>query len=366
MRSSGGQHYVGLDHLRALAAFLVFERHFLHTREGLTYPMSPGESVDLWAFPLGLLYEGYAGVALFMTLSGYLFAKLLDGKTINFSAFLFNRALRLAPLLVLVMLVYGVRDYIHGRDLIAYAERLLLGFVMPTWPSGGWSIAVELHFYLLLPLLLWLSRRGVSWPTLLIVGALSLRAAVWSATGEVQSASYWTILGRLDQFVGGMLAYQLRRHFAGDHIRALVVLSLFALHYWWFGYLGGFHGMPSYPSPTPLWIFMPTIDAIGWGVLIAWYDGSFRPRASGVSGVLARIGECSYSIYLWHFFFVFAAARYVNDNLISFNSVYAGMAVAALLFVCFVPFAWASYVLFERPFLSLRRRYQRASTASSG
>ena len=36
MQSSTGQYFVGLDHLRALAAFLVFTWHFYHVDDGQT------------------------------------------------------------------------------------------------------------------------------------------------------------------------------------------------------------------------------------------------------------------------------------------------------------------------------------------
>jgi len=34
MRSTTGQHFIGLDHVRAVAAFLVFAWHFSHTNSG--------------------------------------------------------------------------------------------------------------------------------------------------------------------------------------------------------------------------------------------------------------------------------------------------------------------------------------------
>jgi peptidoglycan/LPS O-acetylase OafA/YrhL len=82
MRSSSGAHYIALDHIRALAAFLVVTWHFLHT-------FIPYEYVPP-VFLLSLLDEGHTGVALFMTFSGYLFAKLLEGRPIIYTALSIN------------------------------------------------------------------------------------------------------------------------------------------------------------------------------------------------------------------------------------------------------------------------------------
>lgn len=98
MRSSTGQHFIALDHLRALAAFLVVAWHFLHFSDGtpVTFEGAPA------AFPLALANEGHIGVALFMVLSGYLFAKLLDGKAIDYPTFFWNRFIHLAPMKLIV------------------------------------------------------------------------------------------------------------------------------------------------------------------------------------------------------------------------------------------------------------------------
>ncbi len=94
MKSSSGKYFIGLDHVRAVAAFIVFTWHFIHVNNGQLAPPP--------TFPLSLLTEGHTGVALFMVLSGYLFAKLLDGKNIVYTSFFWNRFLRLAPLLLIV------------------------------------------------------------------------------------------------------------------------------------------------------------------------------------------------------------------------------------------------------------------------
>ena len=92
MKSSSGQYFQSLDHVRAIAVFTIFVWHFIHFDNGqLASPL---------VFPFSFFTEGHTGVAIFMTLSGYLFAKLLDGKRFNYFAFLRNRFLRLAPLLI--------------------------------------------------------------------------------------------------------------------------------------------------------------------------------------------------------------------------------------------------------------------------
>ncbi|MCV6602948.1 MAG: acyltransferase family protein, partial [Cohaesibacter sp.] len=152
MKSSSGQYYQTLDQVRALAAFLVFCWHFFHFKEG--------QFSDPLLLPLSFLTEGHTGVAIFMVLSGYLFAKLLDGKKVIWRYFLWNRLIRLAPLLLLVFAIIGIREIYHGASIAAYLQTLISGLVLPVWPNGGWSIAVELHFYLLLPVILSLSRQS--------------------------------------------------------------------------------------------------------------------------------------------------------------------------------------------------------------
>ncbi|MEC8989971.1 MAG: acyltransferase family protein, partial [Candidatus Latescibacterota bacterium] len=84
MRSSSGDYYVALDHVRTLATFMVFTWHFIHTNSMVSPEFVP-------RIPLSLLNGEHTGVALFMTLSGYLFAKLLDGRRIHYRAFIWNR-----------------------------------------------------------------------------------------------------------------------------------------------------------------------------------------------------------------------------------------------------------------------------------
>ncbi|HYK51132.1 MAG TPA: acyltransferase, partial [Terriglobales bacterium] len=286
MRSSTGAYYVGLDHLRALAALLVFEWHFIHAQA------VPFEYVPSF-FPAAIIDEGHCGVALFMCLSGYLFAKLLDGKRINYSGFLWNRLVRLAPLLVFVILIAGLA--LHRDDMLEYSKSILEGVILPTLPNGGWSITAEAHFYIALPWILLLLRRNAAQVALIVLAAILLRTGFYLYRGEVQTLAYWTIVGRIDQFVLGVLAFNLRAHLEKRHILMFLIFISFAAFYWYFDALGGFYNSPSYPSPYPLWIVMPTIEALFFSSLIAYYDTSFAFHDRGLSGLVAKVGTYSYS-----------------------------------------------------------------------
>jgi peptidoglycan/LPS O-acetylase OafA/YrhL len=353
MRSSSGEYFIALDHVRAVAAFLVVTWHFTHAATG--YPI-PFEFVPA-VFPLALLDEGHTGVALFMTLSGYLFAKLLDGRKISFSAFLRNRALRLLPLLLLVIALVGIQTVAGGGNAIAYLVRIAQGVALPTLPNGGWSITAEFHFYALLPFFLALLRRARGLLAWVLLIAILTRIVIYLAAGEVQSLAYWTIVGRIDQFLLGMLAWHYRSLFIGRHAFALASLLAFAVFYWYFDAAGGFYKFPSYPSSSPLWIVLPTIEGFAYAIAIAYYDNSFAHSSGRISRFFGLMGTYSYSIYLLHFFFVFRAARFVHEKVMPISDFYAACLWSGVFFLLLMPLGYLSYRFIEEPFLRLRRRY---------
>ncbi|HKX26582.1 MAG TPA: acyltransferase [Blastocatellia bacterium] len=358
MRSSSGKHFIALDHVRALAASIVFAWHFTHASNGYPVPFNYTPAL----FPFSILDEGHMGVALFMTLSGYLFAKLLDGKSINYKAFIWNRVLRIFPLLMVVIVIAGIINIRNGQSLSSYVDALAKGFYLPTLPNGGWSIMVECHYYVILPLLLWMQIKSKLWPLPIIVGSIALRWYLYHGSGEIQSLAYWTIVGRIDQFVLGMLAYQLRHRFARRHLIAVGTIVAFMLIYWYFDFLGGFYLNRSYPW---LWIILPTIEGIASAISIAWYDNSFTHSTSGVSKFIGRLGEYSYSIYLLHFFVVFDLARYVNEQIMKISNFYVACLWSFFCFVLMVIPGYLSFRLIEAPFLKLRRSYVKGAHRES-
>lgn len=358
MRSSSGEHYLALDHIRALAALLVFTWHFTHASTGfpVTFDYSP------FLFPLSLLDEGHTGVALFMTLSGYLFAKLLHGKTINYKAFLWNRAIRLLPLLAVVLLANGAYLVVRGKTtLVDYANTIAEGVIFPSLPNGGWSITVEFHYYLILPLFLYMVRKSKWLPVSIILSSIIVRTLVHVKAGEVQSLAYWTIIGRIDQFALGMLAFQLRSYATKRHGFVAFYLTSFLLFYWYFDAQGGFMAAPSYPSPSRLWIILPTVEGLSYAVGIAWYDTSFSPSNGGFSRYVGYAGAYSYSIYLLHYNVVFRAARFINDHIMDLSNFYLACAWSAVCFLAMIPIGYLSFRFIELPFLKHRKRYVNSS-----
>jgi len=357
VKSSTGKYFIGLDHVRAIAVFMVFSWHFIHVSRG-HLAMPP-------LFPLSLLTEGHVGVSLFMVLSGYLFAKLLDGKRIIYPAFLWNRGLRLVPLLVVVIVLGGVHRSLTGGDITGYMKDVVFGVIQPSLPNGGWSITAEFHFYLVLPLLLYSTRKWRYSLILVLVVALLLRTSLYQKMGQIQVLSYFTIVGRIDQFVFGILAYQFRSIMVGRHALTVFALLSFAVFYWHFDSLGGFYTNPVFPSPSSIWIYMPTAEGLAFAIAVAWYDNSFKHGTGTGSRLVAAIGGYSYSIYLFHFYVVFRLADAIHQHVVDLSNVHMAILMSIPSFLLLVPIGYLSYRFVESPFLKFRVDYIAAREATT-
>ena len=349
MKSSSGDYYLGLDHLRALAVFMVFCWHFVHSHNII--PLDA--SAPLFA-PLTLLSEGYTGVSLFMVLSGYLFARLTDGKQLKFGAFMLNRGLRLLPLLSVVMGLAYVKSLFTGEAL-DLPTRLLQGWFAPSLPQGAWSITVEVHFYLLLPALLWLASKHLTSLLGVVLVAMLARLAVYGAGGDLDYLAYHTMMGRIDQFVLGLLAFHLRDRIKAQHLLWAASAMGFVAFMSFIDHQGSMLGKQ--PALSPWWVVMTTIEGLFYGLTVAWYDTSFRHGTGAVSTFVAWIGRCSYSIYLLHSFVVFKMAQWVDERLFSLSNVHVSLPVAAICFLLFLPVGYLSYRFIELPFLRRRVPY---------
>lgn len=170
-------HLGGLDGLRAIAALSVFGVHFNQIVK-LDFNIGPFE-MGRW------LANGNTGVALFFVLSGFLLSlpfwrhKYAAGTKVDIKSYYFRRLARILPAyylclfgLVAIMLTSGrIPDVsnilLHVVFLYNVDERSILSLNAPFW-----SLAVEMQFYLFLPLLMIVLSR------LSVRGALILLAVL--------------------------------------------------------------------------------------------------------------------------------------------------------------------------------------------
>ncbi|MGF9567398.1 acyltransferase [Neorhizobium sp. BT27B] len=359
MKPKDAPYLTRLDHLRFGAAALVLFWH-LYRYNG-QIPTS-----DVPAFPpVSLLQEGHTGVALFLTLSGYLFWWKCRDKQIEYWAFIRSRVCRIAPLFIFWMVIYF---YLGDVDPVKLTLAIALMLNNGTVPGNGWTIIVEFQFYLLFPFLLIFSRsksnrndKDFRYLFGILALAICVRWSVWLTTGTVQDLAYGTIFGRIDQFIFGMIFSEIAirrpqvfkpwRVLAGTMI--LVVTTVYL-----FDRAGGYFDQGGYPSKSLVWVFWPMVEGICFGLLIASYDRSNIRIPRIVDRFLARLGSYSYSMYLNHHFVIlvaFALATYFDFTPTGIFAVTVFGIVAVLPLLCAV--SAATYHLIEKPFDTLRKPY---------
>lgn len=172
--------------------------------------------------------------------------------------------------------------------------------------------------------------------------------------------AYYTIIGRFDQFLFGIIAFPCRDILRGRHWLTGFVTLAFMAFYWWFDAAGGFFLLDGkYPAASALWIWLPTIQGAIFAWVIAYYDASVALPTGGFSKLLSRIGTYSYSIYLLHPFFVFRMPVFIDRHILPLSNFYVACVASLACFCGMTCVGWASYNFIEKPFLRFRVRYTR-------
>lgn len=352
MQSSSGQHFEKLDHLRFLAALLVLFWHGLHYQNVI-----PTSYVPSLPF-LSLIEEGHTGVSLFMVLSGYIFWQLCRFKKINYSKFIYNRFVRIAPLfLIYTLLMFKVSNTDPVKLFVS-----IFGLLGHSLMGVSWTVIVEFQFYLAFPfILLFIQKYGFRYIFGLLLLALIIRTGFWFTRGNIQDLSYWTIFGRIDQFLIGILTCEAVNRWSNNKKLKIVAIVFFlgcVYGFHLFNKAGGFYDMPSYPSPNPVWIVMPTFEASMWGALVFLYIASRFEFPDNLSKALSWFGTISFSIYFTHLFVIevfFAIAKKIDINISEIWML--GVVILFVLLPTIIGLSSITYLLIEKPFLTFRKKY---------
>jgi peptidoglycan/LPS O-acetylase OafA/YrhL len=373
---------IQLDVLRGVAIIMVLLRH----------TVVPWSKAGVLQYPMLFLWKiGWTGVDLFFVLSGFLiggllFKEILKTDRLDVKRFFIRRGLKIWPPYFVLLALLFIELRFSGnsiRDsLVTLMPNLVhlqnyfdaLTYHGQSWSLRGhtWSLAVEEHFYLALPIFLILLTRG--WRNVKALSAIPIAAIViivactatrcitnWHGPFVLGTYQYPTHLRIDGLFFGVLLAYLYHMKPAmlgriGHHKWPLLLVGLALVLPMGFFEIG---------EHRWVWTIGFTSLYVGYGCILlacvytAPGDGPlgkiiFSLPARG----LAWIGLFSYSIYLWQADLgSIPVRRWIMPHLPKHpTSVYWAMSTSIYLAVTIITGIVMSKLI-EMPVLALRDRF---------
>ncbi|MFA6276973.1 MAG: acyltransferase [Pedobacter sp.] len=330
-----------LDGFRAISIILVVFSHFRFLDD----------------FPEGL--AGFAkqfdvGVTVFFVISGFLITTLLlkeyeKDNTISIKEFYIKRAFRILPVFLLYFLLICCLNYFRNIEItpsnFLHAITFTANFDQnKNWFIGHfWTLSIEEQFYLFWPLTLLFFKRNIklvilfliiySWFVRVVVYKFHLNPSIFlhpffSISDSILIGALTAVLKQENPklFTNKIFRYRYLQ------ILALLIIILFVY--------SSAYGKLAYVSLP----FGNTIIAICIMYIILSY---IYPQNNLIfkflnHRVMVHIGVLSYSIYIWQEFFFTKEALLFNKFPLNIIAIYL--------------ISTASYYLWEKPFLNLRKR----------
>ncbi|AMC35792.1 acyltransferase family protein [Janthinobacterium sp. B9-8] len=338
-----------LEHIRALAALLVFFYHAFHHFYG------SWQSFPSWPL-LAIFTEGHIGVGLFFTLSGYLFMKIAISGNIDYRRFIFNRFLRIFPLFLLVffLAISLGRDKFQPQDLLyLFISNIGKPATSDYFVTGAaWTISIEFTFYLIFPFLaLFVRQQGLVYIGRMLLIFLVLKLCVLSLAAHPAHVLQSTLIGRLDQFLIGMgfATLALGSFFKRPYALIITTLIIISISVFRSQYAILFNES----SRSFILVIWYTLEALLWGLFIYAYTNTQWRLPDLIEKFLSFIGQRSYSFYLLHAMVLYLLSHYLVSDL-SIPILLGKITLALLLSCLLADLSWRSI---ELPFLNLRQHY---------
>lgn len=346
------KYFKNLDGLRAIAAITVFFNHF-----GYTYKHDIYEANKI----LQVIFEQFQhGVTLFFVLSGFVITRILINTKNNdnyFKRFYFRRVLRIFPLYYLYLIIHFYVFYplvngyspplIHQIPTYFYLQNFdIFNWFTINSPGHYWTLAVEEHFYLFWPLLIFfVNNKNFKYVFSILFVLVILLKYLMHTNGYFISQFTFT---RMDQLMmGGVLAFMELNNFFKKSNNFRVVLGsglIFTL-----SLLGLLIAFPQ--TSTIMWVSKHTII----GLILFAVIGAllFENRLKLInwileSKILQYYGKISYGFYVWHFFAIKMLYNFYSFNNFIFDFI--------LTFVFSTILAHFSFFYFESYFLKFKDR----------
>ncbi len=346
-----------LDALRAFAALGVIFAH--------------AYSIDvLPQFPIfgKISYLGNFGVSLFFVLSGFVITRILihtHNEPSYFRAFYMRRLLRIFPLYYIGLLAYYFIPFFLGTEssITPFKEQLIFYTYLQNfsrtfdWNASGpghyWSLAVEEHFYLLWPAVVYLCLKFRSNSLTLLRVSIIIILAVHALRVFMLEKDFNInvfTLTRLDQLVyGGIIAVA--------ENRGIIVRK-------------------------NLWLFI-SVALAGLLLIIMLESGSFLMKEAfkytsfGIffSGLICTVivipdcnvfskmlqnkwlvylGKISYGLYVWHVLAMMLVTYYFHG----YPAIHFLLVIAATILIAGLSYRWL-----EQPFLKLKSKFEYRSNS---
>jgi peptidoglycan/LPS O-acetylase OafA/YrhL len=365
---SGNRDYLPeIDHLRAFAAFLILNYHGYHLigtqlAKGVPYSFDMPWPQTLNPI-LAVIIEGHSAVALFISLSGFILTYGILNKRLSYWRFLIARCCRIYPMMIVCLLVAIA---VGANDVYQIVSSVLpispMSSVASPFTGMFWAVKLELQCYLLFPALFWLLRnKGISPLIMVVVLAFILRSfAVLSAGAVPRDVSYWTLLGRVDQFAIGMITAKLVRNTRPSERSPFWILAgALAAG----GMLMAVNQSGGWISQAPWRVLFPPIEATVWMAFVISYLSIGARLPQFISSILVALGTISYSAYLLHSAAIEAVIR--HRLWIRWSGVAEVDAISTSILVVFpivTGIATITYLLIEKPFMEMRPKYTLVSS----
>lgn len=367
-------HISQLDGVRGLAILLVTLFRF-----GKSFP----DDTWLGSTIQNCLKFGDRGVELFFVLSGFLITGILiDSKSSSnfFTNFFARRSLRIFPLyfgslalllLILPSLGAAKSEFAPAIDQQVFLWTYLTNVQMSLqneWCFGPldhfWSLAVEEHFYVLWPFVIYFCSAASALRCAVILAGMSALSRVGLAILGDNSVAFDVLsIFRFDALLVGAIIALLIRKPGG--LRSLLPWTYVA-----------FPALVGVCLAVAVWdlksaTVLHTIVPLAWACLLIWLVES---RSTGFlarifnSPFLQRLGKFSYAMYVFQSPLIPLTASVVSvaglTTLLG-SSLAAGIFYIIAMFVLTYGAAVLSWYTVERHFLNLKRLFQEKAVSSA-